>query len=142
VQVIVTEGKVAVSSVGNPETTTIEGPKSELLETIATLVAGEEVTIEEEIASVEVLDDSEIDTRLSWRNGLLTFYGEPLSEVINDVSRYTRFEIVVEDPSLADKRFGGVFKIGNVDSLFEAIERSLDVQVVRVGDTVYVRAEG
>ena len=141
VQVIVTEGKVAVATGSAENPAIVKSADNTSSTTEATLIAGERALIEETVEKINVLNDSEIDTQLSWRSGLLTFYGEPLSEVINDVSRYTRFNIILEDPELNDKRFGGVFKIGNVDSLFEAIERSLDVQIVRIGNTVYVRAD-
>lgn len=63
-----------------------------------------------------------IHADLSWQTGLLTFSGEPLDEVIAEVSRYTTLDISILDPKLHDLRIGGMFPIGDMDALFEALE--------------------
>ena len=96
---------------------------------MARLIAGDAVLIDKTNERIEKLVEAELNRSLSWRQGVLAFTGEPLSEVVEEVSRYTEVEILIKDPVLNDLRFGGYFKIGNVDSLFEALEESFDVSV-------------
>ena len=96
---------------------------------VARLIAGDAVLIDKTNERIEKLVEAELNRSLSWRQGVLAFTGEPLSEVVEEVSRYTEVEILIKDPVLNDLRFGGYFKIGNVDSLFEALEESFDVSV-------------
>ena len=99
------------------------------------LIAGDAVLIDKTNERLEKLAEAELNRSLSWRQGVLAFAGEPLSEVVEEVSRYTEVEIVIKDSALNDLRFGGYFKIGNVDSLFEALEDSFEISVLWLDET-------
>lgn len=62
------------------------------------------------------------------------FAGDPLSSVVADISRYTdiQFEFATQD--LADMRVGGVFVVGEVDDMLDALETNFALRVQRVGD--------
>ena len=66
---------------------------------------------------------------------MLTFAGDPLSKVVDDVSRYTEISITIDDPALLDLPVGGLFRIGDVEALFDAVQQSLGVRVVWLDDT-------
>ena len=57
-----------------------------------------------------------------------------LSSVVADISRYAdiRFEFDTQD--LADMRVGGVFGLGEVDDMLEALETNFGVRAERIGD--------
>jgi transmembrane sensor len=83
---------------------------------------------------VERLPENVLSRELAWRSGFLDFQDAPLSEVVNEMQRYTAQEIVIADPELADLRFGGVFRIGQTDAFFEALELSFGVNVEQTDD--------
>lgn len=117
------------------------------------VAVGEAVTKELELAAgdtaqfvetraelLQPLTEAEINRQLSWRRGLLAFAGEPLSEVVQEVSRYTDVLIVFEDSELEQLPIGGYFKAGEVDGLLEAIEQTFDVEVEHLSEqTVRLR---
>ena len=83
---------------------------------------------------VERLPETVLSRELAWRSGFLDFQDVPLSEVVKEMQRYTPQEIVIADAELADLRFGGVFRIGQTDAFFEALEMSFGVSVERTED--------
>ena len=123
VQVVVSEGKVSYSRVADvPEP-----------EPVAFVAAGETALFGENVV-IDRVDLAEIDRRLSWTDGKLVFSGDRLSSVVADISRYAdiRFEFDTQD--LADMRVGGVFGLGEVDDMLEALETNFGVRAERVGD--------
>lgn len=85
------------------------------------------------MGDLEVLDQREINQKLLWREGLLVFSGEPLQEVIQEVSRYSNIHITISDPKLRSMRIGGQFRIGETDALFDVLENGFGLQVSRLG---------
>lgn len=83
---------------------------------------------------VERLPEGALSRELAWRSGFLDFENEPLSEVVREMQRYTPQKIEIADQSLADIRFGGVFRIGQTDAFIEALELSFGVQVEETSD--------
>ncbi|WP_375203511.1 FecR family protein [Hyphococcus sp.] len=95
---------------------------------LATLEVGHQASFDERVESVESLDSEEIDRKLSWRNGYLRFDGEPLSEVVDEISRYTMVTIVIDDPTLQDLRIGGYFQTGDVNTMLDILRQSFGVE--------------
>lgn len=83
---------------------------------------------------VELLPEKTLSRELAWRSGFLDFQDAPLRQVVSEMQRYTDQEIVIADPELADMRFGGVFRIGQTDAFFEALELSFGVDVEHAED--------
>lgn len=125
VQVVVSEGKVSYSRV-----TEVPEP-----EPVAYVAAGETAQFGSNVV-IDRVDLAEIDRKLSWIDGKLVFSGDPLSSVVADISRYAdiRFEFATQD--LADMRVGGVFGLGEVDDMLEALEANFGVRAERVDDKV------
>jgi transmembrane sensor len=80
---------------------------------------------------VSDLDVRTLDRRLSWRDGVLEFEGEPLSEVVAEVSRYTELQLVISDSELGNLRIGGRFGVGETERLLDALESGFGVRVTR-----------
>lgn len=83
---------------------------------------------------VERLPENVLSRELAWRSGFLDFQDAPLREVVSEMQRYTPQEIVILDEELADLRFGGVFRIGQTQAFFEALELSFGVDVEQTAD--------
>ncbi len=152
VDVTVTEGKVALATVNRLNTkqsrrVNIERAASQMsqanaitddvfVETLGTVVAGSNATIrsiEDEMTgntlnSVETSQAPEIAKRLSWRSGMLSFTGDTLEQVVDEISRYTVISIEV-DPAIRQTRVGGQFPVGEIDIMFEYLETNFKVRV-------------
>ncbi len=72
-----------------------------------------------------------VDARVadSWRSGVLNFVAEPLSDVVNAVSRHSGRRIVVVDPGLRQQLFTGTVDRNGVDEWLSALEKVFPLQV-------------
>jgi transmembrane sensor len=69
-----------------------------------------------------------------WRDGLLQYRDEPLPSVIADVTRYSKYEIVIADPAVAELRVTGTVFTNDVESWLQSLEAALPVRAVRAPD--------
>ena len=86
------------------------------------------------IGDVTTLAQQELDRQLSWRKGYLVFAGDPLSHVVDEVSRYTPVTIDIIDPALRQIRIGGRFKVGELSAMLDVLEASFGIQISRLSD--------
>ncbi len=170
VKVTVTEGRVDLAAVNpaaaspatrnsganeastgdaTPPKTTVPGKtkahEEAVTELLGSLVAGQSVVMAGDDKSImeNVIDNErrELARRLSWRDGLLVFAGEPLEEVVTEVSRYTSLNIAIADPELKTLRIGGQFQIGQTDAMFDVLESGFGLQISHLDDNhVEIRA--
>lgn len=129
VALAITNGAFAASAVqehGEPFLTS-----SPLLE----LTAGQSAAFDDKVESLDHIEPDALRRRLSWRNGMLAFAGEPLGDVVADVSRYTQTVIEIEDDALRALPVAGYFKAGEVDAMFEALTLMGGVEVERIDET-------
>jgi len=66
---------------------------------------------------------------IRWRQGMLETQGEPLSDFVSDLSRYTTERIVIADPRAATQKVGGAFSVRNIDSTLDRLGRIAPVTV-------------
>jgi len=98
ISVFVREGRVRVEDMHGSEavrSTTIKGGEIALSRGTATLVTAK---------SSERVEDA-----LAWRDGMLSFDQDPLSEVVAEFNRYNHQQLTVTDPDAASIRIGGIF---------------------------------
>jgi transmembrane sensor len=156
VSVAVTEGSVAVASLDRARAVSrksiplpdIEGASDitsgeAYVQALGTLSAGQiaiiNTIVDGENQHVSKLDDvqtipsQEMAKRHSWRDGVLMFDGEPLDEVVEEISRYTTLTIEVSDPAISNIRIGGRFPIGAMEAMFATLEANFGVNVTRLG---------
>lgn len=85
------------------------------------------------------LDARSMDQRLAWRDGMLMFEDEPLTEVVAEISRYTPMKIVISDPSIQGLKVGGYFSVRDVGVILETLHQTLGIEVTREkDDTVHL----
>jgi transmembrane sensor len=142
VAVVVTEGTVELASVSHTPVGTQGGLAKPRTVKLVALDAGQGATVDEHVEAIETIKPAEVTRKLSWREGVLSFSGEPLEQVVEEVSRYTSLTIVISDPSIRNVTIGGYFKAGETEAMFEALETSFGVRVIRVNDRlVYLAAK-
>ena len=101
-------------------------------ELLGMLVAGQSIVLSDSsktMAKAITHDRKELARRLSWRDGLLVFAGEPLSDVVKEVSRYTSMKIEIADKNIQDIRIGGQFQVGKTEALFDVLESGFGLKV-------------
>ena len=148
IEVTVTEGTIELSAVApapaptnQPETEPTAPSKT--ITKLSLVTAGQNATMDQDtssIDSIEVIDAPEIVQKLAWHQGLLRFSGDPLEDVVAEISRYTDLSIVILDPEIRDLRIGGFFKVGETEKMFQALETSFGVRVQRKGKNVMLLA--
>lgn len=127
---VVVEGVVSVSS--NKSADKIASVAVASAAPSGTVSAGQSVIFDGSVRLVEEVPLPVIERKLAWREGLLDFDGEPLSDVLNDIGRYTELIIEIEDEALGALPVAGRFKIGEIDALLEALEIMIGVQVQHI----------
>lgn len=139
VHVTVTKGIVDVIDVG--PTLGIAGSgaatkREPIAREVGRFEAGQTATLESssrEHVDVEQLPPPELARRLAWQDGYLVFSGEPLSEVVRQVNRYSSVTLEVTDPKIASIAIGGRFKIGDLDAVLAALRSNFGIDSVQIG---------
>jgi transmembrane sensor len=119
-EVIVTEGKVRV--------------KRRNSQTPIYLVTGQKVTARDDV--LQVSNGADSGSLLAWREGVVVFEGESLTEVIREIDRYTPLKFRIADKELASISVGGFFKTGNLDQLLLVLENNFGVVSQKIGDEI------
>jgi transmembrane sensor len=89
----------------------------------STLGAGDAATVRPEGIHLARIALEDLNRKLSWTAGLLSFQGETLAEVTDEFNRYNRKHLVVTDPLIADRRIGGAFQATDPDSFVSALQK-------------------
>ena len=139
VEVIVTQGTIELDHadlavpVGTPSKTDEDHPQTQI-----NVTAGNMLTFSrDELDDIKLLVANQIEDQLAWRRGMLVFQAEPLQNVVNEVSRYTNLKIVIPERSTREIKVGGLFKVGDTESLFEALRDGFDIHAKEISDDVY-----
>ena len=74
-----------------------------------------------------------------WRSGTLVFYREPLHRVIEELNRYSRREIRIEDAAVRDLSVYTTASIQEIDSVLDGLEMLLPIEVTRNYDRIVIR---
>ena len=106
--------------------------------------AGQHIQLNQQTHQIDQLvsiQAPEFLQQLAWHQGLVQFAGDPLEEVVAEISRYTELDIIIRDPAIRQLRIGGFFKVGETDKMLQALEASFGIQVHREGkNQVYLTA--
>ena len=83
-----------------------------------------------------------MDRYLDWRSGLLSFDNVPLSQVVQELNRYSRRKILIEDASVMELRVVTAIHIQDIDTALAALEQVLPIQVTQHYDRIVITASG
>ena len=129
VEVLVSEGTVAVEAAAaqaeNVPVIQAEQPR----ESLAIVEAGRRLVVDPMPISaprvpleVVAVPPSELETRLSWRAPRVEFSRTPLSEALPLINQYSRVQVHLGDPALAQVRLSGILRADNIDTLLRLLE--------------------
>jgi transmembrane sensor len=138
VDVVVNEGRVEVQAAAPaPESENPNAPvRPAAATTVRALNAGERLSTANHGYVVTPITAQQLSSELAWREGAIIFDGEPLSEAIAEIERYTDARIVVSDPQIAALRVGGRFRTSDVQAFFDALQTALPVSIRHTADGV------
>lgn len=129
VEVIVSEGRVELMTESPTPEGRDEGEGKAAPKLLRVIAAGDQAVMDEDsLKRLEPISEIAINRKLSWRSGMLAFAGEPLSDVLAQVSRYTDVKVDVADADVAALPVGGYFKVGEIDGLLEALETTFGLR--------------
>ncbi|ARP98486.1 FecR family protein [Pseudorhodoplanes sinuspersici] len=80
-------------------------------------------------SAVQTID---ADAETAWRRGKLIVNRKPLAEVITDIERYRRGQVVIVGQTLRSLEVTGVFDLSDPESVLQTIAETLPVRVVRL----------
>jgi transmembrane sensor len=102
VQVMVRDGEVQVTEIMRPAAVRLQA------NTVVRAVIPSRPSVPAPLQT-ERLAPSEVDRRLSWQRGLLSFEDVTLSEALREFSRYSDTRVVIDEPAISQLRVVGLY---------------------------------
>ena len=99
-----------------------------------TLGAGEHTLVGTRASTFAKLEAKDIEQRLRWTTGKVTFEGQSLDAVVRELNRYTERPLVIRDRKVAHTAVGGGFDVESADEYASELVRFF-------GDNVLARTE-
>lgn len=125
VTVTVIEGKVAVKELGQGEARPAWQRE---------LTANQRI-VYRPLGLMRDVQETQAASAVKWREGVLEIHDQPLSEVLDELTRYTDQRIVIRDPRVAQLRVGGVLSLRDVRVTLARLEKLAPLRVAESGDT-------
>lgn len=130
VRVVLTAGRVIVDSVRSGT-----APGLPAIDPVS-LQPGEQLAVDENHAVV--VSAADVERATSWRQGQLIFRDEPLASALAEMNRYTRDQIIVQDPKIAGLRISGVFSTARPENFLAAMAAFYPLEVRRPSQGVVI----
>lgn len=133
VELIVTDGKVkAAVATSFPGSDTDITHSSVNSEQTVQVVKGErlQIRVDTHLPTAVMksqMDEVQMAMSLSWREGIITFNGEPLTDVISQLERYTGKQFVIKDESLKNLKIVARFKMQELDDILSVMEKNMGI---------------
>jgi len=140
IEVLVNEGRVEVQAQGPAAAQTPGVARAAAAAiTLRALSAGEQLATVAGAYAVVPVSAEQVSSELAWREGAIVFDGEPLSQAIAEIGRYTEARIVVSDVRTASLPVGGRFRTNDVQGFLDGLQAALPVAVRHAPDgLIYV----
>lgn len=116
------------------EAVVISAPTQHLVE------AGWVVEFDESRNELKAYRPESMDRYQQWRSGMLSFYREPLYRVVQELNRYSRNKILIEDISVMELKVYTAVSVHDIDSALKGLELALPIKVTRYYDRFVVSA--
>jgi transmembrane sensor len=132
VEVGVTRGSVEVAPVRRAH------GHSNVGDSLGVIAAGHHIVLGQRVNVAQPVPSAVMERKLAWRQGELIYTGQPLAEVLADVSRYSDIKIELTDPALENLPVGGAFRTDQIGAIFAALEENFGLHAEWI-DPQYVR---
>jgi transmembrane sensor len=86
-----------------------------------------------EAGSPARIEPAQLGDAQDWRLGLVEFRDEPLSAAAAELNRYSRDQLVVSDPGVANLRLTGTFHTGDPSRFGRTLAEVYPIRLVRTG---------
>lgn len=106
-------------------------------ESLAVVEQGQNLRVPEHIAQLDIRP-IEIEEARAWRDGKLIFTAKPLREVIAEINRYRRGEILLLATDSAERTVSGVFALSRLDDSIAVIADTLKLKSMQLKGLVTV----
>jgi transmembrane sensor len=134
IELLVKEGKVLLSNTDNVrESLNKKLNHTELEYLPGTIIyAGELAVVEENNAPkvVKISKEKQM-SNLAWQQGILIFNGEPLEQVLKEISRYSDNTFVILEPKLTKIKVSGLFRTNDINGLLSSLQNNLAIDYKR-----------
>jgi transmembrane sensor len=88
--------------------------------------------------SVVAVPPAQIDRELAWRQGMISLDGRTLREAAGEFARYSPTQIIIDDPTLADRTVTGLFSANNPVGFARAVAKSMGLTVSIEADIIRI----
>ena len=139
VLVTVSEGTVRLGSAeplsgGTPSDAALAGTP------ITVLTAGEQADLRGSATATRKLSSAEVQRSVTWREGTVYFENQPLSDVVEELGRYTTVHLVIDDANVRHLPVGGTFQASpqGTEALLTMLEQGFGLTVRRESDRVLI----
>jgi transmembrane sensor len=82
----------------------------------------------------------EVERRLAWREGMISFDGDSLAQAAAQFARYSDTHIVIADPAIGRLSVVGLYSATNPIGFARAVALSMNLRVELHGETVRLLA--
>jgi len=91
---------------------------------------------------VQPIAQADAERHLAWREGMLSFNGEHLSEAVVEINRHNRRQIAIDDPTLAARPVVGIFRASDTEGFAQTVAAALGAESVADGGVIHLRPHG
>lgn len=91
---------------------------------LGVIAAGHHIVLGQKVEVAQPISSAVMGRKLAWRQGELIYTGQPLAEVLADVSRYSDLKIELADPALENLPVGGAFRTDQIGAIFAALQEN------------------
>lgn len=132
VDVTVTHGSVKIDSIRDTSSALLDTN----VKTQSIVSAGQAAEFDQLVGTIETTPLPSASLIPAWHHGKLKFSGEPLEQVVEEISRYSPLSIVILDSELRNLRIGGLFDAGETKKMFDALESGFGIEVEYINENL------
>lgn len=136
VEITVTHGSVEIDSIRDPIRDNTPSLDINAASNRSIVSAGQVAEFDQLAGTIKTDTLPEAAHIPAWHHGQLKFAGERLEEVVEEISRYSPFSIVILDSELRNLRIGGLFNVGETRKMFDALEDGFGVKAEYINENL------
>lgn len=151
IKVAVVEGRVSVNEVTGKDTTKLSISQSATSDTRSSysdksnkkvlLVAGNALNFSTKTKKSNLVTKADIEKITDWRDGLVRFDDQPLSQVISELNRYSLRKVLIQDKEVMSLSVSGTFRFNDIRAILEDLNSALPITIIPYSDRYVILKE-